>query len=227
MAQYNFLDSLKRIEALLQTDSDTNQLPSIPRKEELLEDKTIAVKATVMSIKIATYYNVEGYSSSSLELPLQAFLTEVFSICHSNEKCRDIILIQGFVFVIFSTPQKSDVDSVIDEAARIRSLAMVLNKKATSINIDPTIGVDYGKLLVSALITETEGKKLVWSGPAIDGAQNLAENNIKGSVAISSIIWNNIKKENQRLFKRNSILDNYYVGSIINVIMNNWVLSND
>ena len=124
-------------------------------------------------------------------------------------------------------PKKVDVDTVIDDSARIRTLAMVINKKCKGIKITTSIGVDYGQVLMTYMKSESGVLSIVWNGNPIDKAFLLTEKENSGKVIITEMIWNNIRQEKQRLFKIESVFEEYYIGNIINVVMNNWVLTND
>ena len=226
MAQYNFLHSLQRIETIKDFDSSSNALAYVPKPEEFSEEKTLRVNATVMFIKLKTKTNSNYQSSKRLELALQSYMTEVTNICKSNENCRDIVIIPDYIMVIYSTPKKVDVDTVIDDSARVRSLAMVINKIYKDVKIITSIAIDYGELLMSSCGAMNGLKSFTWTGQPITNSKEMADKDENGVISITTIIWNNIKQENQRLFKHENIFDDNYTGNIINIIMNNWVLSN-
>lgn len=222
MALYNFLHSLTRLDTLLDnTPSNADVLPYIPTSEEVTKDVAINVYATILCIKINTKKDLLLKEECKY---LHAFISEVTQICRSNECCRDIVLMPDYLMVVYSTPQKVNVDAVIDDSARINSLSMVINKKSRDkVSLSVTIGIDYGQVMMMPVSGVNETTTFTWYGPTIQEAKKLAEGNNQEYIYISQVIWNNIRIENQRLFKKPSIMEDHYAGSIINVTMNNWV----
>lgn len=222
MALYNFLHSLTRLDTLLDNSpSNKDVLSYIPTSEEVTKDVAINVCATIVCIKINTNKDLLPKEECKY---LHAFISEVTQICHSNECCRDIVFMTDYLMVVYSTPQKVNVDAVIDDSARINSLAMVVSKKSNGkFKLSVTIGIDYGQVMMMPIVSPDNKKTFTWYGPTIQEAKKLTEGNNQEYIYITQVIWNNIKTENQRLFKKNSIMEDYYAGSIINIIMNNWV----
>lgn len=226
MAQYNFLHSLQRIETINGFDLSSNTLPYVPKPEEFSEDKTLHVNATVMYIRIKAQSNSSDQGSKILNLALHSYMTEIINICKCNENCRDVVITPNYIMVIYSTPKKVDVDTVIDDSARARSLAMVVNKICKVVKIITFIAIDYGELLMSSYSAMNGSRSFTWTGQPITKSKEMADKDDDGVISITNIIWNNIKQENQRLFKNENIFEDNYTGNIVNIIMNNWVLSN-
>lgn len=222
MALYNFIHSLNRIDTLIDSSKpQADVLPYIPTVEDAAKNTVTQVCATIMCIKLNS--NKDLLSKEECKY-LHAFILETTQICRSNDCCRDIVIMPDCIMVIYSTPQKVNVDAVIDDSARINSLAMVVNKKSNdTVAFSVTIGIDYGQIIMMPVSGANETTTYTWYGPAIQEAKKLTEGKNLEYVYITQIIWNNIRTENQRLFKKASIMEDYYAGSIINVTMNNWV----
>ena len=227
MTQYNFMESFKRIDDLQGFDLNNKALPYVPSTEEMANNSTMFVNATVMYIRINAENTSNDKSLKNFHTSIHSFLSELTCICRSNENCRDLIIMPKHVMVVYSTPKKVDVDTVIDDSARIRTLAMVINKKCKGIKITTSIGVDYGQVLMTYMKSESGVLSIVWNGNPIDKAFLLTEKENSGKVIITEMIWNNIRQEKQRLFNIESVFEEYYIGNIINVVMNNWILTND
>ena len=103
---------------------------------------------------------------------------------------------------------------------------MVISKKSHGdFRISATIGIDYGKVLKMPLKGLDEQIAYTWYGNPLQEAKRIAESGKREIIYIKEVIWNNLRVENQRLFKKNNEQDDTYQGNIINVIMNNWVVS--
>ena len=227
MAGYNFIESLKRIDNRIENDTDKDYLRNIPLPGEIASDVTIPVNGTVLYVRIETELNSDKITPSVNSGVLQSFLTESSCILRSNPNCRDVIMTNESIIAVYSSPKKVDVDSVIDDAARIKTLALVVNKKwkADATEVRTCIAVDYGKLLMIPIVGESDTKAFTWYGEPLTKARMLAEKDLVGSVCITDIIWNNIKQDNQKLFGKQSVFEDFYVGNIVNIVMNNWVIS--
>ena len=51
-----------------------------------------------------------------------------------------------------------------------------------------------------------------------------ADNN---SIMINNLVWNNLSESNQKRFTPQKQLSDMYVGNIVNVLMNNWLLDSN
>lgn len=222
MALYNFINSLNRIDSLIGTNNPQEDvLPYIPTFEEAAKNNATQVCATIMCIKLNAQMDLLPSEDCKY---LHAFISEVTQICRGNDCCRDIVIMPDYVFVVYSTPQKVNVDAVIDDSARINSLSMVVNKKSKDkFSLSVTIGIDYGQVVMMPVSGANETTTFTWYGPAIQEVKKMTEESSHEYIYITQVIWNNIRTENQRLFKKTSIMEDYYAGSIINVTMNNWV----
>lgn len=227
MAQYNFTDSLKRINDMIGFNPNDNKLPFVPRLEEITENKSYSVNVTVMLIKVDASVVVRDNTLSKRNLSVNSFLSELTAVCQSNENCRDIIITLSSVMVVYSTPKKVDVDSVIDDAARIRSLAMVIHKLDEKISIKTTFAIDYGQVIMNAIVTSPTQKRYVWTGGPVEEVQKMIDKATQGQGILSDVIWKNINQDNQKLFKGDSISGPYYKGNVVNILINNWLLSKD
>lgn len=222
MALYNFIHSLNRIDTLIDSSNpQADVLPYIPTFEDAAKNTATQVCATIMCVKLNTNQDLLPKEDCKY---LHAFISEATQICRSNDCCRDIIIMPYCIMVVYSTPQKVNVDAVIDDSARINSLAMAINKKSKDrVSLSVTIGIDYGQVMMMPVSGANETTTFTWYGPTIQEAKKLTEGGNLEYINITEVIWNNIRTENQRLFKKPSIMEDYYAGSIINVTMNNWV----
>lgn len=225
MATYNFIESLDRIDRFLSADTHLQYIPTIPVSDESSKI-SVPVNATIMYIKLrndnpgGNHFREEDYKL------LQAFLSEATCICSSNDRCHDIIATPDSLLVVYSTPKKIDVDSVIDDSARINSLCRVVNKKSQGkSHLNVSIGIDYGHVVRVPISVVKGSGSFTWIGSPVFIAKRFAEDCPSGVISLTEIIWNNIRMENQRLFKAPSALSDSYQGEVVNVVMNNWVLT--
>ena len=217
MEKYEFEDSLKRI-----TETMTYSRPlveeSIPDKEETSEKQPCFVKATVV------YIIMEQTDNSSQVM--QSFISEASKIARAHANCKDVICFEDRMILIYSSAYKSELGYALDDAARIRTLSMVVSKlgrKKGYGSIKVNIGMDYGLVEMYRMSTDMKGSpRFAWRGTAIDNARKNAED-AQDELIITSVVWNNLSERDQKLFKMQSVLTENYVGQIVNIMMNNWL----
>lgn len=217
MEQYEFEDSLERITETM-TYSSPHIEESIPNYEGTSEKQPCFVKATVV------YVVMEQTGNSSQVM--QSFISEASRIAKAHSNCKDVICFEDRLVLIYSSAYKAELGYALDDAARIRSLSMVISKlgrKQGFGSIKVNIGMDYGVVEMYRMGTDMNVcPRFAWRGPAIENAHRNAEN-AQDELIISRVVWNNLSERNQKLFKMQSVLTENYVGQIVNIMMNNWL----
>lgn len=217
MERYEFEDSLERI-----TETMTYSSPlveeSIPDNEGISEKQPCFVKATVV-------YVVIEQTENSPQV-MQSFISEASRIAKAHTNCKDVICFENRLVIVYSSAYKVELGYALDDAARIRSLSMVISKLGRkkgygSINVN--IGMDYGLIEMYRMDTDMNRfPRFAWRGTTIDNARKNAED-ARDEIIITSVIWNNLNERNQKLFKMQNVLTENYVGQIVNIMMNNWL----
>lgn len=217
MEKYEFEDSLKRI-----TETMTYSSPlveeRIPDKEGTSEKQPCFVKATVV-------YVVMEKTENSPQV-MQSFISEASRIAKAHTNCKDVICFEDRMVLIYSSAYKAELGYALDDAARIRSLSMVISKlgrKKGYGSIKVNIGMDFGLVEMYRMGSDiNESPRFAWRGTAIDNARKNAED-AQDELIITSVVWNNLSERDQKLFKMQSVLTENYVGQIVNIMMNNWL----
>lgn len=193
---------------------------------------TIEEKAEELSGMSEHNYNTIAESNAAYNAALEAMewvLNKVYKWLeeHANESCIDVIVNESMITAVYNTPLKIDMNDLLDDLAMIKSIALVISKKAELENerIIVKIGACYDKLSMSIVESENAHKQYLWRGNVIDKAYKLSENAQDGSILINKLIWNNITDANQKLFELNSKFEEVYEGRIGNIVMNNWLIS--
>lgn len=157
-----------------------------------------------------------------------AAFNELFHIARGTEQLCCFKASGDRVVVIYDTPNKSDVDRVIDMVGNMCGIVDIINRKCrvTPINMGFAIrvAVNYGELTFlsygeprmnivadNRLIEETMG----FFGASTD------------RVILSPIIWNNMKEDYQKFFHEVGVASLLYSGNIINTGMSNWLESQE
>ena len=224
ISKYNYLEGLERIDLRLQSNIDSNRIPTIPHFEECGSMGTILCYGTVVSIQLRP---VEDESQNYKII--ESFFSEACQIIRSNSSCRDIIVSNLTITAIYNTALKSEIDEVISDLARIRSLISIIEKKSNMPRglLDIRISACYSSLSMTVVESSEISKRFLWNGDAITTSHQMLDDADNSSILISKIVWNNLSESNQKLFSPQNVLSDNYEGNIVNVAMNNWLDSND
>ena len=171
-SNYNYLDGLKRIDSRLEANVDSNRIPTIPRFEECGSRGTILCYGTVASIRLLPIEGENTVDESQKLKIIESFFSEACQVIRSNASCRDIIVFDLTITVIYSTALKSEIDDVIGDLACIRSLISIIEKKAniTRGSFDIRISACYGSLSMT-VVESNEISKLISSCVTLEKPQ--------------------------------------------------------
>lgn len=217
MEKYVFEESLGRINETMSYSVPFTQ-DSIPDVEGTSEKQSCFVNATVVYVIIET-------AADSPQV-MQSFLAEACKIAKAHENCKDVICVEDRLVFIYSSAYKAELGYALDDAARVRSLAMVVSKIGRQKgygDIKVKIGMDYGLVEMYLMGKDENGSaKYAWRGSAIMTAKKNAED-ARDEIIITRVVWNNLSENNQKLFSIQNVLTENYRGQIVNVMMNNWL----
>ena len=194
MEKYVFEESLGRINETMSYSVPFTQ-DSIPDVEGTSEKQSCFVNATVVYVIIET-------AADSPQV-MQSFLAEACKIAKAHENCKDVICVEDRLVFIYSSAYKAELGYALDDAARVRSLAMVVSKIGRQKgygDIKVKIGMDYGLVEMYLMGKDENGSaKYAWRGSAIMTAKKNAED-ARDEIIITRVVWNNLSENNQKLF---------------------------
>lgn len=222
---YKFPKALERLESRINIYTDEKYLPQIPSFEECGFQGSYLVYGTVVSIQFDYSSDNVGETTIKEIKALECFTSAICEVFRSNSSCRDVIVTNKSVLAVYSTPFKSEINEVIDDLARVLSLASVVEKKLglRRKTIKVQEAACYDKLSMSVLESRNYCKQFLWRGKAISDAIKMSQDANYYSIWINKKIWNNLTDNYQKMFKFISLLDESYEGKIVNVAMNNWL----
>lgn len=227
-SKYNYLEGLERIDLRLQANVDSNRIPTIPRFEECGSRGTMLCYGTVASIRLLSIEDENKVDESQKLKIIESFFSESCQIIRSNSSCRDIIVSNLTITAIYNTALKSEIDDVISDLARIRTLIPIIEKKSNITRglLDIRISACYSSLSMTVVESSEISKRFLWNGDAITTSHQMLDDADNGSILISKFVWINLSESNQKLFVPRNLFSDSYVGNIVNVAMNNWLDSN-
>lgn len=232
---YDFDKSLERIDAILdECDSNFDERDSIPPRSELTYTNGYYVNCT------AVFVDICGSSDLTIEhrRPVLAkiyrsFISEMVALMKGCQQCREINIHGDCVWGVFNTQYKSDIDEMINLAARANSLTIALNiklEKKGYTTYQVGIGIDYGRaLMIKAGFNGSGINDVVWMGDVVNTACHLSgygnSNSSEKTIMISDVIYDNLNDDNKKFFRRNTNHDCYDC-NIVNVNMDDWCTKN-
>ena len=224
---YNFTESLSRIDDVLMAKIPEKATGGIPEVEDINPSAVYLPQATVVHVNFEIEQDMWQPVDEKYGLPvIQSFISEAMNIGGACECCKDIMIAENYLRFVYDTPLKKDLNEALDDAARIKTLALVVSKKAKQKRyplIKASVGMDYGAVtLLPVNLHDYRLSRFVWMGEAIKKAEELA-GKADDDIVISPIVWKNLTENNRKLFEAEYLLATFYRGKIVNIAMNNWV----
>ena len=105
----------------------------------------------------------------------------------------------------------------------------IIEKKSniTRGSFDIRISACYSSLSMTVVESSEISKRFLWNGDAIKTSQKMLDDADNNSIMINNLVWNNLSESNQKHFTPQKQLSDMYAGNIVNVLMNNWLDSNE
>ena len=225
---YNFTESLSRIDAFLSSRVPEKAEGAIPALMAINPSAVYMPQATVIHVNYEIVQDMWQPVDEKYSLPvIQSFVSEAMNIGGACDCCKDIVIAENNLRFVYDTPMKKDLNEALDDAARIKTLAMVVSKKAKQKKcptIKASVGMDYGVVsMLPVNLLDNRFARFIWKGETVKNAEELA-NKADDEIVISPIVWKNLTENNRKLFEAEPIFSTCYRGKIVNIAMNNWVI---
>jgi class 3 adenylate cyclase len=234
-SSYDFEASRNRIDEILTgADAAYEEKTSIPARTSLTYANGYYVRASALFVDLRRSSELaQAHTRPVLAKIYRAYISEVVAVLKGNFKVQEISIEGDGVWAIFDTPMKSDIDGVLETAARVASLVDALNIKLAAKNyskIEIGIGLDYGEsLYIKAGYNGSGINEVVWIGSVVGTAAHLCKNGnrtyLDREVMVSEAFAQNLKEEYRKLLTWNASRG-CHQGDIWNVVMNDWVTQN-
>lgn len=225
---YNFTESLSRIDEILTAKEPDSSVRGIPAVESLDSSTRYMPQATAIHMNYEIMPDIWHPAEKKLELlVMQSFVSEAICIGGASTCCKDIMVTEKCLRFVYETSLKTELNEALDDAARFRTLAMVVSKKAKQKGypmIKASIGMDYGTVsMLPVNMRDSRFPRFIWTGEAVERAeQNASKAN--DDIVISDIVWKNLTENNRKLFEGDNLSFSTYRGKIVNIAMNNWIV---
>lgn len=234
---YNVKDSASRMDDILNADDNDygDNGSTIPARDKLTYKNGYYVDVTAIFIDIVDSSKLtDGHRRPTLAKMYRAFLSECVAIMNSYNICKEININGDCVWGVFETPNKEDVDSVTDVAAKLHSMVNILNYKLKKRNYEALsvgIGIDDGSvLMVKAGYSGSGINDVIWMGDVVNSACHLANKagrNGRKMILVSNYVYNNVLEVTQKMLSSCNINGKtYYEGDFSWKSMDEWYQEN-
>ena len=213
--EYSFLDSLSRMDDILNADNKQfEEKDFIPARSSLTYTNGFYVKCTALFVDICDSSKMtDEHKRPVLAKIYRSFISELVAFFNGYDICREVNINGDCVWAVFNTPYKSDIDTAFSAAYGANALVNILNYKLAKksyLTYKVGIGMDYGRaLMIKAGHKGSTINDVVWMGDVVNQACHYAGYVGKSgtwgyNMFISDAIYNNLNDENKKLCNRNS-----------------------
>lgn len=242
MANFDYEESRKRIEDILNSKTDIKEVDSISNDEDGFTYEN-GVRTWVGAMFIDIRNSTDCFKENDAEKVariMRAFTSELIGILKQNEKYVQIGIRGDCVYAIYSTPKQNDLNDILSDACFINTFQemfqKILEKKGWP-TFEIGIGLGASKdLVIKAGRKGTGINDNIWIGDAVIDASKLSnEGNTRGinPIVMDSCFYENIKDLNaNKSYKYSdcakkvwsSKLNEYvYCCNMIAIDFDNWV----
>jgi class 3 adenylate cyclase len=232
---YDYKKSIERVSEILDSsDASYEDHVGIPSRDRLSYTNGYYVDVTVLFVDIrGSQALTEKHTRPVLAKIYRAYISEVVAVLKGNTTISEIYIEGDGVWGVFNTSTKGEVNSVFNTAAQVASLVDILNVKLTKkgySSIEVGIGLDDGEsLYIKAGYKGSGINEVVWLGRVIGTCSVLCSNGNKTwtdrEMMVSKMVFENLTDHNKALLEWNHARQCYH-GSVINILMNEWVTVN-
>lgn len=241
---YDYKNSYSRIKKILDSSNEVEDQKEIPILDaEWVSKNGIRSWSTAIFIDIvdSTSLFLSGANKhTTIAKSIRALASEILIILKANPNNRQLGIRDDCVYGIYSTPNKSSIHSVLQDAYNINTFMKMFNKELQTKSF-PTIEVGIGIATSKNLIIKADvkgpgnkGKIIadkIWIGKAGNNAFKLsreANRDNKKSILLNTTAFTNVKEyfSNPDLFTKiwsDKIEEDVYECNIINSKMDRWI----
>lgn len=235
--QYNFEESFKRLQEILDSNSNYEQINRVPNSDTLSYTNGYYFKCYSIFIDIRDSSTLTSkYQKRTLAKIYRAYISEIVALFQSSENCKEINIVGDSVWAIYKAESIDDVLEVFHAAYASNSIIKALNYKLCRKNVEPIkvgIGVDKGDaLMVLAGYSGSGINDVIYMGGVVNNASKLCSKGGKGNVktiVISKSVYDDLRgknngNENYQSFFHKLPYEEIYHADIWRIDMNNWLI---
>lgn len=210
---------------LLGDDKTINFLNAVPDAEEN-HDSAVPIRVTIVCV--AFEFPPKGDSDVDRQwkqmVATQTLVQEMLMVMKDSIHCCDRLVVGNYIYGIFSTPFKTQIDDVLETLAKLNSANDLVAMKLKGKEIETPklrIGADYGSVLRTTSKTE-EDSDYLWNGTRFKHLTELVERQMKEEedIVVTERFRQNLKDDYKKYLLAR---DGKYVANVRNVTLKKWI----
>jgi class 3 adenylate cyclase len=229
---YDVAKSSDRIEDIVKAShGNYEEVDEIPSREDLTFTNGFYInKTAALFVDIRKSSDLSGHHKRpKLAKIYRSYISEIVALLNSNSDCKEVNIEGDAVSGIFNTIYKSQIEDLINTAAKINTLIQIINyhfRKNDIVEIKVGIGVAFGRaLMIKAGYSGSGINEVVWMGEVVNRASKLCNEANKDTthpILIDDIVYENINDEEIKEFFSYNYLLGCYGANIMNRDMDEW-----
>lgn len=210
---------------LLGEDKTINFLNAVPDDEEN-SDPVVAIRVTLVCVEFDFPINDESDEHRQWKqmVATQTLVRELLKVIMDSSHCREIKVVGNYIFGIFSTPFKLQIDEILETLAKVNSVRDLVALKLNGKNIGTPrmrIGADYGSVLRMSYSKDEEPTYL-WNGTRFKHLAALVDKQLEEDedIVVTGRFKQNLKEDYQKYMVAK---DGNYVANVRNIALKKWI----
>lgn len=216
------------MDKILNNNEGFEELDYIPSTDRLTHNNGFYVSCSSIFVDIRKSSDLtDSHTRPVLAKLYRAFISEVIAVLQSSDTWKHTEIQGDCVSGIFNTRYKSDINSLFEVTAKVKSMINILNYKLSQKrikNIAVGIGVSYGRaLMIKAGLKGSGEDGVVWIGDVVNEAAKLSGG--YNAIHLSSGFYNNLNDNYKKFCAYNwsQNIEPYYIASVTNDAMDKWL----
>lgn len=209
-------------------DKTIDFLNSVPSTDDNM-DPVSAIRVTLVCVEFEFLSKDKDGSDENRQwkqmVATRTLVGELLMVMMDSNSCRDIEVVGNYIYGIFSTPFKSQVDEVLETLAKVNSVRDLVALKLNGKGIEAPkmrIGADYGTVLRTTVKQEKDEFDHLWNGTRFKHLSALVDRQMEDDEDI--VVTERFKKNLKEDYRKYMIAKNgKYVANVRNIALKKWI----
>ena len=211
---------------MLGEDNSVNFLNAVPGVDENTEP-AVAIRVTLVCVEFDFPDKDDSDNNRQWKqmVATQTLIRELLMVLMDSFHCREIKVVGNYIYGIFSTPFKSQIDEVLETLAKVNSVKDLVSLKLKGKGIKSPkmkIGADYGSVLRTTFRKEENQTIHLWNGTRFKHLAALVERQMEEDedIVVTGRFKQNLKEEYQKYMIAK---EDKYVANVKNIALKKWI----
>lgn len=211
---------------MLGEDNSVNFLNAVPGVDEKI-DPAVAIRVTLVCVEFDFSDKDDSDNNRQWKqiVATQTLIRELLMVMMDSSHCRDINVVGNYIYGIFSTPFKSQIDEVLETLAKVNSVRDLVSLKLNGKGIKSPkmkIGADYGAVLRTTFKKDDDQPIHLWNGARFKHLADLVDCQMEEDedIVVTGRFKQNLKEEYQKYMIAK---DEKYVANVKNIALKKWI----